>query len=192
MSESGSKVTAGSQRAKPKRDVVKSALAGLIVVAALFLAFAPESVWQGGGVSPASERKAGDDITLPDINGGRWSLAEQRGRVVLVNYWATWCPPCRAETPGLVRLANEYTAKGLEVVGISLDEDLTAVREFMAEYRISYPILLPSGTSNLTMMIESIPVTLLYDRRGRVAKRYVGAVSETTLRRDVEQLLAEQ
>ena len=174
------------------REVVKNALAGLTVVAALFLAFAPESVWQGGGVSPASERKDLGDLTLPDINGGRWSLAERRGRVVLVNYWATWCPPCRRETPGLVRLANEYRGRGVEVVGITLDEDLTAVREFVAKYQIAYPILLPSDASNLAMMIESIPVTLLYDRQGRVAKRYVGAVSETILKQDVDQLLTEQ
>jgi len=89
-----------------------------------------------------------------------------------------------------VRLANEYRKKGVEVVGISLDEDLAAVREFVADHNISYPILLPSNASNLTTMIESIPVSLLYDRQGRVAKRYIGAVSEATFKRDVEQLLA--
>jgi len=174
-----------------KLDVLVKPLGVLVVVGVLFLAFAPESIWHGGGVSPASERKAGGDFRLQDIDGKRWTLAEQRGRVVLVNYWATWCPPCRTETPGLVRLANEYRGRGVEVVGITLDENFTAVREFVAEYHIPYPILLPSDASNLTM-IESIPVTLLYDRQGRLAKRYVGAVSETTLKRDVEQLLAEQ
>ena len=175
-----------------KLDALMKPLGVIVVIGVLFLAFAPESIWHGGGVSPASERKATVDFTLQDIDGKSWSLAEQRERVVLVNYWATWCPPCRQETPGLVRLANEYRGKGAEVVGISLDEDLTAVREFVAEYHISYPILLPSNAANLTTMIESIPVSLLYDRQGRVAKRYVGAVSEATLRRDVEQLLAEQ
>ena len=175
-----------------KLDALMKPLGAIVVIGGLFLGFAPESIWHGGGVSPASERKAGGDFTLQDIDGKRWGLAEQRGRVVLVNYWATWCPPCRQETPGLVRLANEYRVKGVEVVGITLDEDLTAVREFVARYQIPYRILIPSNASNLTTMIESIPVTLLYDHQGRVAKRYVGAVSETTLKRDVEQLLAEQ
>lgn len=100
----------------------------LVVIGVLFLGFAPDSIWHGGGVATASERKTTAVFTLPDIDAKRWSLAEQRGRVVLVNYWATWCPPCHVETPGLVRLA----------------------------------------------------------------KRYIGAVSEANLRRDVEQLLAEQ
>jgi len=175
-----------------KLDALTKPLGVIVVIGVLFLAFAPESIWHGGGVAPASARKATVDFTLQDIDGKRWSLAEQRGRVMLVNYWATWCPPCRQETPGLVRLATEYRGKGVEVVGITLDEDLTAVREFVAEYHVSYPILLPSNASNLTTMIESIPVTLLHDRQGRVAKRYVGAVAEATLKRDVEQLLAEQ
>lgn len=175
-----------------KLDALMKPLGVIVVVGVLFLGFAPESIWHGAGLAPASARKATADFALQDIDGKRWTLAEQRGRVVLVNYWATWCPPCRQETPGLVRLANEYREKAVEVVGISLDEDVTAVREFVAEYHISYPILFPSNASNLTTTIESIPVSLLYDRQGRVAKRYVGAVSEATLRRDVEQLLAEQ
>ena len=175
-----------------KLDALTKPLGLLVVIGVLFLGFAPDSIWHSGGVAPASERKANADFTLQDIDGKRWSLAEQRGRVVLVNYWATWCPPCREETPGLVRLANEYRGKGVEVAGISLDEDLAAVREFVAEYHISYPILLPSNAANLTTTIESIPVSLLYDRQGRLAKRYVGALSEANLRRDVEQLLAEQ
>ncbi len=175
-----------------KLDALTKPLGVLVVIGVLFLGFAPESIWQGRGVAPASERKATADFALPDIDGKRWSLAEHRGRVVLVNYWASWCPPCRQETPGLDRLANEYRGKGVEVAGISLDEDLTAVREFVAEYQISYPILLPSNPSDLTTTIESIPVSLLYDRKGRLAKRYVGAVSEATFKRDIEQLLAEQ
>ena len=122
-----------------KLDALTKPLGVIVVIGVLFLAFAPESIWHGGGVAPASERKATANFTLQDIDGKRWNLAEQRGRVVLVNYWATWCPPCRQETPGLVRLAIEYRGKGVEVAGISLDEDLTAVREFVAEYRISYP-----------------------------------------------------
>lgn len=172
-------------------DALMKPLGVLVVAGVLFLAFAPDAVWHGGGVSPASERKAGGDLSLPDINGRRWTLAERRGRVALVNYWATWCPPCRVETPGLVRLANEYRGREVEVVGITLDEDLTAVREFVAAYQIPYPILLPSDAPQLTRMIESIPVTLLYDRQGRVAKRYAGAVSEAVLKTDIEQLLAE-
>lgn len=169
----------------------KNIAAALVLVGVLFLAFAPDSLWGSGSVLPVSERKEAGDFRLQTLDGATWSLAERRGRVVLVNYWATWCPPCRTETPGLVRLANEYKSKGLEVAGISLDEDRSLVPEFVAEYKISYPILFPAN-SDLAQMIEAIPMTLLYDREGRIAKRYVGAVSESTFKADVERLLAEQ
>ncbi len=175
-----------------KRDILKNVLGGLVVVGVLFLGFAPDSVWQGGGVAPASERKTGGSFALPDLDGNLWRLDDHRGKAVLVNYWATWCPPCRVETPGLVRLANEYKSKGLEVVGISLDEDIAAIRPFVDEYKILYLILLPTDRTNLSLMVEVLPTTVLYDRQGRVAKRYTGAVSESIFRADVESLLREQ
>jgi thiol-disulfide isomerase/thioredoxin len=172
-------------------EVLKNAAGGLLVAGVLFLAFAPDSVWQGGGVTPEGERRAGDGLDLPDLGGAVWRLDERRGRVVLINYWATWCPPCRAETPGLVRLAEEYGPRGLEVVGVSLDEDRAAIRPFVEEYRVPYPILLPPDLGSLRPAVEALPTTVLYDRGGRVAKRYTGAVSESTFRADVESLLAE-
>lgn len=156
----------------------------------LFLAFAPESVWHGG-VAPASGRKAGEGFALHDLDGNLWRLDERRGRVVMVNYWATWCPPCRAEMPGLVRLANDYRAADLEVVGISFDEDAGAIRSFIEEYKVPYPILLPIDKMNHTLVVEVLPTTVLYDRQGRVAKLYTGAVSEAVFRADVESLLGE-
>ncbi len=170
---------------------LKNGIAGLIVVGVLFLSFAPDSIWHSPSVTQVSERKESGGFTLPDLEGNAWSLEAQRGKVVLVNYWATWCPPCRAETPALVRLAGEYKARGFEVVGISLDEDTNLIRPFADEYKVSYPILLPSNTTNLSLLIEALPTTLLYDRQGRIAKRYVGAASESTFRADIESLLHE-
>lgn len=174
------------------RDVLKNALGGLVVIGALFLAFAPDSIWQGGAVLPVSERNAGASLALPDTTGNIWRLDAHRGEVVLVNYWATWCPPCRAETPGLVRLAEQYKQQGLVVVGVSLDEDTGVVRPFVEEYKVSYPILLPPDRAGLSEVVDSLPTSMLYDRQGRLAKRYEGAVSEATFRTDIEQLLAEQ
>jgi len=90
-----------------KLSALMKPLGVVIVIGVLFLGFAPESIWHGGGVAPASARKATVDFTLEDIDGKRWSLAEQLGRVVLVNCWSTWCLPCRQETPGLVRRGRE-------------------------------------------------------------------------------------
>lgn len=174
-----------------KLKALKNGVAGLVVVGALFLSFAPESIWRGTIVAPVSERKESGSFTLSDLEGNAWSLEAHRGKVVLVNYWATWCPPCHAETPALVRLASEYKARGFEVVGISVDEDRDLIRPFVDEYKISYPILLPTNAASLSLMIEALPTTVLYDRQGRMAKRFVGAALESTFRADIEALLSE-
>ncbi|MCC6859467.1 MAG: TlpA family protein disulfide reductase [Bryobacterales bacterium] len=146
----------------------------------------------GSALRPTAGRTAAPDLRLPDLSGRTWKLSDRRGKVVLINFWATWCAPCRYETPSLVNLANEYRSKGLEVAGISLDdEDHDAVRDFARRYKVSYPVLLP-GDSGVGSEIESLPTTLLLDRKGRLAKTYLGMLHEPEVRRDVERLLAER
>ena len=150
---------------------------------------------QGEAIA-ADDRRELANFTVPTIEGGTWSLADQKGKVVLVNFWATWCPPCRAETPDLVAVANKYRDQGLTVVGISLDqgtpEDLKQkLGAFAKDFNVSYPIATP-GSSDVAEGISSIPVTLLLDRQGRVANRFVGAVDQKTLSTAIEALLAEQ
>jgi thiol-disulfide isomerase/thioredoxin len=174
-----------------RRDLVLSVIGGFLILATFFLAFAPDSIWRRSGIETKHEREVGTNFALPDLEGKLWKLEEQRGKIVLVNYWATWCAPCRQETPDLVRLAQSYRAKGLEIVGISLDDDVSLIRPFVAEFNIPYPILLPLDLSNLPENVRAIPTTILYDQQGRKAKRYVGAVSESVLRDDIESLLVE-
>lgn len=164
---------------------------GFLAVAAVMLFFfAPESWWQFG-VSPASERKSGANFSLSEINGGEWNFAARRGKVVLVNYWATWCPPCRIETPGLVNVANEYESRGVEVVGVTMDENLSDVPPFVEKYKIPYQILLPGDDPNVGSGGMALPTTFLYDKNGKLAKKYTGIVLESTLKSDIEVLLAE-
>lgn len=128
------------------------------------------------------------ELKLPDLNGAEWSLHENRGRVVLINFWATWCAPCREETPMLVNLGKEYKRRGLEIVGIALDEGGTEIiKRFVADYKIDYPVLLPVPGSALSR-VDPVPTTLLIDAGGRLAKKYVGALSEKILRGDIEKL----
>ncbi len=149
-----------------------------------------EAFGQGARTSGAKNSKPLAELTLPDLNGAKWRLSEQRGKVVLINFWATWCPPCREETPVLISLAKDFRARGLSVAGIALDQEgAIVVKEFVAEYKIPYPVLLPVPGSALSR-IQPVPTTLLIDRQGRLAKKYVGAIEEIILREDIEKLLA--
>ena len=111
-------------------------------------------------------RKA--DFTLKDLTGREWTLSQLRGKVVLVNFWATWCPPCRKEMPDLDALYNEFRARGLVILAIS-DEDTAKVQPFIAEHKYTYPILLDPGDKvNKLMAVEGIPKSFVYDREGKL------------------------
>ena len=180
-------------------------LPGLFVAALIGLSLVRFPVGGGanrsGDLNPAGTRPAAaqTDLTGYDLDGNRWSLRDQKGKVVLVNYWATWCPPCRQETPGLVNVAKRYAGRGLSIVGVSLDTGGSAatgaVRDFARRYAVPYPLILAEGSPAMVTpdiaAVQAIPTTLLLDRQGRVAKTIVGAVDEAALRADVEALLAE-
>ena len=128
---------------------------------------------------------------MPTLHGERWSLAHQAGRVVVLNFWATWCEPCRTEKPMLNRMADELADDGLVIAGISLDEgNIALVQKFVDEYKIGYTILMVEPGSPWAG-IDNLPTTIVVDKSGRMAERYVGAVPEDELRRDVDALLKE-
>ena len=141
---------------------------------------------------PAHQRERMGDLTLPALTGPAWTLSRHRGHVVLLNFWATWCPPCQAETPTLVRIARDYRAAGLDVAGVSLDQDsANSVPPFVAAYHIPYPVLLARPFTPLTDAVQSVPTTFLIDRQGRVANVTVGALDDSSFRRELERLLRE-
>ncbi len=166
---------------------------GILAVGAVMLFFfAPDSWWQFG-VSPIESRKTVNNFSLKTLNENEiWNFADQRGKVLVVNYWATWCPPCRFETPSLVKISNEYKSRGVEMVGVSVDENPSDIPPFIEEYKISYQILLPENDPNVGNEGLALPTTFLYDKQGKLAKKYTGIVLESTLRSDIEELLAEQ
>jgi peroxiredoxin len=147
---------------------------------------------QAGGIVPMGSRRVMPQLVLSQLDGGVWRMADHRGQVVLINYWATWCGPCWEETPGLVRVARELGPKGVAVVGVSLDEGgREKVKQFVDEFRLPYPVAFPEPMSQIERGLEGVPTTILVDREGRVAKTYVGAVREGDFREDVAALLGE-
>jgi peroxiredoxin len=108
------------------------------------------------------------DFTLTDLEGKTWSRKSLHGKVVLVNFWATWCPPCRKEMPDLESLYEHFKKKGLVILAIS-DEDAGKVKPFIAEHGFSYTVLLDPGRKvNTLFHVMGIPKTFIYDRHGKL------------------------
>jgi cytochrome c biogenesis protein CcmG/thiol:disulfide interchange protein DsbE len=127
-----------------------------------------------GARTDTAHRQRIPDLDFSKWGGGRWRVSDHRGRVVLINFWATWCPPCPEETPGLVHLAQHMPSKDVAIVGISMEDDSAPIAGFVNAYRIPYRILLRDPSSPLLGPVESLPTSLLIDRNGRVARSYVG------------------
>lgn len=113
------------------------------------------------------------DFTLSDLQGKSWHLRDLNGRVVLVNFWATWCPPCRKEMPDLEALYEKYKDRGFVILAIS-DEESEKVSPFIAERKITYPVLLDAGRKvNELFVIEGIPKTFVFNREGKLVAQSI-------------------
>ena len=130
------------------------------------------------------------------LDGSAFDLTAQRGNVVFLNLWATWCGPCRFEIPELEQMHRQYAAKGLKVVGVSLDEGgVDAVKEFVTQQKMTYPIVLdPEGNLANVFQTSVIPTSVLIDRRGTIVWKNYGAVSmsDSALKRALEKALNEK
>jgi peroxiredoxin len=124
-------------------------------------------------VALIAKDQAAADFTLQDITGKSWTRSALTGKVVLVNFWATWCPPCRKEMPDLEKLYQEFKDRGLVVLAIS-DEKGTTVKPFIEKARYTFPVLLdPNRATNTTYHIAGIPNSFLYDRSGRLVAQAI-------------------
>jgi peroxiredoxin len=123
--------------------------------------------------------------SLKDLTGKQWSLHDLRGKVVLVNFWATWCPPCRKEMPDMDALYKRFQSRGLVVLAISNEEE-ALVRKFLAEHPYRFPILLdPGGKTGKAYLVQGIPKSFVYDRGGKIVAT---GVDQRTERQFLEML----
>jgi peroxiredoxin len=143
--------------------------------------------------TPAHARPAAPDFTLTDAAGQPVRLSDFRGQVVLLNFWATWCPPCRVEIPWFDRFQQQYGGRGLAVLGLSVDEDgWKSVRPFLAANKVSYRILAEGGgVAELFGGVDTLPSTLTIDRQGRIAAVHSGLIGKESYRASIEAMLAE-
>jgi len=125
------------------------------------------------------------DFTLKDLTGKDVKLSEYLGKIVLLEFWATWCPPCRAAVPELVSLQYKYDTKGFVVLAVSIDEGGNPrgkLTEFAEEYKMNYPVLLGDDEVAGDYSVHSIPTSFLIDRTGRIVKIYMGYIDDLEAR----------
>lgn len=129
------------------------------------------------------------EFTLYDINGGRVSLSEYNGKVVILNFFAGWCPPCRQEIPDFIELVEQYSPEGFMIIGIT-NESRDEAGSFAERVGINYPVLIDDGNvSAVYGPIRSIPTTFIIDREGKIAKIYIGARPKDVFENDIKELL---
>ncbi len=133
------------------------------------------------------------ELKLKDLYGAEQSLAQYKGRIVVLNFWATYCIPCRAEMPDLSAIQNEFAALGVQVIGASTDEaeDRPKVLKFIKEVKINFPVWLGAASADTLRfgVGTALPATVIIDKNGKVFKTISGVVNQTDLRRDIEKLL---
>jgi thiol-disulfide isomerase/thioredoxin len=127
------------------------------------------------GLAVPKEPIAADDFELASLGGRKVKLSSYRGRVVFLNFWATWCPPCRGEMPSLERLHQQLRGRGLEIVAVDLQEPKDTVRKFVQDNSLTFTVLLDAnGAVAGSWGAQSIPTTYLIDRKGSILARSVG------------------
>lgn len=176
-----------------KGKILLGALLGVGLVVGLYCV---NRYW----IEPATKRTAvkspkdhplAPEFSLTDISGQKLSLADYKGKVVLLDFWATWCGPCRIEIPGFVELQKKYRDSGFAIIGISMDESVEPVREFYEEFRMNYPVALGSNKlAELYGGILGLPTAFLIGRDGRIYTRHVGAAPMRVFEDDIKKLLA--
>jgi peroxiredoxin len=149
---------------------------------------------EAGHTKPAGDRKAAPDFDLKDADGKTVKLSDYKGKVVLLNFWATWCGPCKIETPWFVEFERKYKDQGFAVVGVSMDEEgWPAVKPYVAEMGINYRMLL--GNDSIAALyggLDALPTTFILDREGKVAATHVGLAGKSEFENGIKELLSQK
>ncbi len=140
-----------------------------------------------------SSQSALADFSLPDLAGKQRNIKEWQGKVLVINFWATWCPPCMKEMPEFEAMQNEFGKQGLQFIGIALDEP-EPTKEFIDKKKITYPILVgqDSGTKiahDLGNIVNTVPFTVVVNKQGQVIKRHMGTLNREQLLEIIKPLL---
>lgn len=174
------------------RPVFLSVLAGCALLVAAPSASPARTT--SADIVAAGSRKPAPALSLKDAAGKRHHLSDYKGRVVLLDFWATWCTGCKLEIPWFMEFDKKYASKGLSTIGVSVDEEgWKTLKPYLADHPITYPIVLGDFDvlEKRFRLPASLPVTLLIDRQGRVALTHPGVVDQRQFEADITSLIAE-
>ena len=161
-----------------------------IVLLGLFLIYA--NGLKGSNTSPES-RKAAPNFTLEDSTGASVSLSAYKGKVVLLDFWATWCHGCQTEIPWYVEFQNRYKSRGLAAIGVSMDDDgWKSVKPFLQQNKLNYPVVIGNQALAKVYGVDALPVTLLIDRQGKIVRTHAGMVDKSSFEHEIQALLREK
>ena len=130
-------------------------------------------------------------FTFKDTEGRKVSLSQFKGKVIILDFWATWCVPCKAEIPGFIELQKKYGDRGLQIVGLSVDDSLPTAKKYALEMKMNYPVLLAEGNEDVLRAydpIPSIPVSVVIDRDGKIVARHLGIASMDVFEKEIASL----
>ena len=164
------------------------------VVAAIVLGTADSASSEPSelGICNVGPRPAPLDFTLPAVDGGEVTRSDYAGQVILLDFWATWCAPCRAEIPGLVELYEKHKDSGFVVLGVAVDDTVDALEPFVAELGMTYPVLVENGRYELRDAygpLVGFPTSFLITREGTMCVRHVGIAAKEQHEAEIEALL---
>ncbi len=170
-------------------------------VAALALALLTldsSELWGGGtalasgGVCPADAKRANLNFTLKDVQGRNIRLADYKGKVILLDFWATWCGPCKIEIPWFIEFQKTYGPQGLQVIGVSVDDTVEKLRPYVKEYKMNYPVLQGLHHDDIQDAygpLWGIPVTTIISRDGKICAKHAGISSKENFEKEIKSLL---
>lgn len=169
-----------SSRAQGRFTVAKIGICFLIVISCFFLVTVTSC-------ADKTETATIKPINLSELKG---KISSNNNGVLIVDFWATWCPPCRMEIPGFINLYKKYKDKGLEIIGVSLDRGgIPVLQPFVQKFGINYPVFLGNEEISKVYEIQGIPTTLIIGKNGETKSRHVGYVSEADFEKEILALL---